>query len=281
MPRIVWDSATDGHWAPDSVAKDGETVRTPMMLFDSNKPRVNLTDTYALDGVDLDQFRPGFRTIGDAATRDLGRNARDAYVRDLQSAWKMDARKRKPDPEPDEPDEDENGDDDEQDARKKDARGFARPSQENPHQSSQAQGSHDRLGGQRHRIDDIRRPSIQARQEMIRSLQDAWKRPGGYQATPDPKERTTNAPRRNAGLSTRDGGQPMADVTPSELQARKDKAYSDYCTSLSNAWKSPAGQVRPQSALVGPGTESHIEAASDPTQRAEAIERAVERTRGA
>jgi hypothetical protein len=72
----------------------------------------------------------------------------------------------------------------------------------------------------------------------------------------------------------------VSDATPAELQARKDKAYSDYCSELSNAWKSPAGQVRPQSALVAPGIESHIEAATDPTHAA-AIEREVERTRGA
>jgi hypothetical protein len=73
----------------DDVARDGETVRGPMLLMDSadRAGRLTLTDTFKLDRPvkirDLELHKPGYRTI--------------------------DARKRKPrDDDPDE-DDDENG----------------------------------------------------------------------------------------------------------------------------------------------------------------------------
>jgi hypothetical protein len=243
--RLVWDSnGRDGRFVEDDyVARDGETIRTPMYLMDSKpRDRVQLVDTFQLDGASLDQFRPGYRTIGDCAPHS---SARDTYVRDLQSAWKMDARKRKP-PEPDEPDNDD--DQDEQDARQKDARGFARRSPEgsrsggsnqekNPHQGPQAQGYDARLDGERRRLDDIRKPSLEARADYVRRLQDDWRRPATLLPSQFPKERTTNAPRRNAGLSTRDGGEPSMD----EFYRKRDQA-------LSEAWKSPLGRCDPNRA---------------------------------
>jgi hypothetical protein len=185
--RIKWLDAekTDGRWVgDDDVIEDGGRVHIPMMLFDSNRTR--LVDTFQLDGASLDQFRPGYRLLGDKA-RETVRNARQDMIDRATNAWRMDARKRKP-PEPDE-DDDDDEDQDEADARKKDARGFARrspegsrsggPDQENnSHQGPQAQGSHDRLDGRRDRRDDLRRGALEARAAYVRDLQTAWKRSG-------------------------------------------------------------------------------------------------------
>jgi hypothetical protein len=170
MPRIKWGAnGRDGRWVPDDVIEDKKTLRVPMILFDSN--RTALRDTFQLDGADLDQFRPGFRMISDAQRAAVS-NARAEMIDRATNAWRMDARKRKP-----EPDEDDDEDDqDESDARAKDARGFARRSQEGSHAGRhQAAHTDARLDGQRFRLDDLRKPSILAREEMIRKLQDAWK----------------------------------------------------------------------------------------------------------
>jgi hypothetical protein len=95
----------------DDIARDGETVRRPMLLMDSDDSgRVTLTDTFKLDRPvkirDLELHKPGYRTL--------------------------DARKRKP---PDDEDEDEDD------------------------------------------IDDVRAPSIKARDAYVRSLSDAWPSP--------------------------------------------------------------------------------------------------------
>jgi hypothetical protein len=65
-------------------------------------------------------------------------------------------------------------------------------------------------------------------------------------------------------------------------QRRRDAAYENYTSELSNAWKNPPGVRSPQRSLVGPGTSGMIAAASsgDPAERANAIERLGERTRG-
>jgi hypothetical protein len=252
--RIKWLDAkkTDGRWVgdDDEVIPDGGRVHVPLMLCDSRR---NLTDTFAVDG-DLAQHRPGFRLIGDQATRDSVRSARDTYVRDLQSAWKMDGRKRKPDP--DDPDEDnENGDDDEQDARAKDARRLARRSQEgsrsggpnqenNSHQGQASQGSHDRFDGERHGHDDIRRGALEARAAYVRDLQTAWKRPA------DPIARTYEPHRPFVPRSARDAAQPDLGTRPEEIQARRDAAWKSYTDQLSNAWKSPVGRLDPNRAGV-------------------------------
>jgi hypothetical protein len=265
MPkRIVWDSnGRDGRWVgdDDEVIPDGGRVHVPLMLCDSRR---NLTDTFQLDGATLDQFRPGYRVLGDktvVAHNSIRDPARAEMIDRATNAWRgstgacapIDARKRKPDP--DEDDDDEENGNGAADGRRRQAH--------DPHQGSQAQGYDARLDGGRRLRDDPRRPSIEARADYVRRT-----------PLPLPETRTSGLPRANAGHPTRD-------VTPDEHQARRDKAYQSYCSELSNAWKSPAGQVRPQSALVAPGIESHIEAAADPTGRAAAIEREVERTRGA
>jgi hypothetical protein len=108
MPkRLVWDSARDGHWVDDNdEIKPGQSVRVRMqdMPFLRDSKRTTLTDTFKIDDASLDQFRPGYRLLGDKA-RETVRNARQEMIDRATNAWRMDARKRKP--EPDEPDEDD------------------------------------------------------------------------------------------------------------------------------------------------------------------------------
>jgi hypothetical protein len=174
MPRIKWDAnGRDGRWVPDDVIEDKKGVRVPLYLQDSN--RTQLTDTFQLDGASLDQFRPGYRVLGDkTVVRDNNiRNlARAEMIDRATNAWKMDARKRKPEPDEDD-DDDENGNG-AADGRRRQAH--------NPHQGQAPQGQDARLDGQRFRIDDIRRPSIEARDAWIRQMSDAWRHPAGLHA---------------------------------------------------------------------------------------------------
>jgi hypothetical protein len=67
---------------------------------------------------------------------------------------------------------------------------------------------------------------------------------------PGQKERTTNVPRRNAGLSTRDGGVPPSAEKVDDIQAKRDEAWNSYRNQLSEAWKSPVGRLDPNRAAV-------------------------------
>jgi hypothetical protein len=227
MARIVWDSARDGHWVDENdEIKNGTTLRVRMQDMPFLRDgRTQLTDTFKVDDAGLDQFRPGYRQLGDKA-RETVRNARQEMIDRATSAWRMDARKRKPEPDEDD-DDDENGNND------------ARAQEKNPHQRPATQSAHDRQHFSDRRLDDIRA-------EMIQRLTDAWK----SAATPNPKERTTNVPRRNAGLSTRDGAEPDAGSRPDDLQAKRDEAWNSYRASLSEAWKSPVGRLDPNRAGV-------------------------------
>jgi hypothetical protein len=234
--RIKWLDAekTDGRWVDDDeVIPDGGRVHVPLMLCDSRR---NLVDTFKLDGAALDQFRPGFRTIADnvGAPNNIRSAARDTYVRDLQSAWKMD-RKRKP------PDDDEDPDDDENGNGAADGR---RHEKNNPHQRPAHQSQDARLDGDRFRIDDIRRPSIDAWATYVRDLQSAWKRPA------DPIARTYEPHRPFVPRSARDAAQPDQGTRPEDVQARRDAAWKSYTDQLSNAWKSPVGRLDPNRAGV-------------------------------
>jgi hypothetical protein len=258
MPkRLVWDSATDGHWVDDNdEIEDGKTIRVRMaeMPFLRDSKRTHLTDTFRVDGIDLNLHRPGHRLIADLATRGSVSSARQEMIDRACNGWKDLRHAGSP----------------RTDAVQTDAHRNARPSQENPHQRPQAEGQDARLDGQRHRLDDIRRPSTDAWAAYVRDLQTAWKkRPA------DPIARTYEPHRPFVPRSARD-------ATPDELQARKDKAYSDYCSELSNAWRSPAGQRKPQWATVGVGPSSFIEAMepADPTERAAAIEKQNEAWKG-
>jgi hypothetical protein len=240
MPkRIKWDrNGRDGKWVdgPDRVLDEGETLRVPLFLQDSK--RTQLRDTFRLDDAGLDHFRPGYRMLGDKA-RETVRNARQEMIDNATNAWRMDGRKRKP---PDDDEDEDNYDEDEN------GTGDRHPKKADDAGCYQAADRDARQYGSDRLRDDIRRRSIEARAAWIRALGDAWKRPGGYQPTPDPFQRTYGQKRPIEPRSVSNGGRPMADATPDDIQARRDAAWNSYKDQLSNAWRSPAGRADPNRA---------------------------------
>jgi len=76
------------------VLKDGRSIRTPMYLMDATQRGVRehfqqVTDGSS-DGAGL--HRPGPRYIADAAMRDAKQQALDEYQRDVENAWRADAK---------------------------------------------------------------------------------------------------------------------------------------------------------------------------------------------
>jgi hypothetical protein len=282
--RLVWDSATDGHWVDNNdEVEDGTTLRVRMqeMPFLRDSKPTQLTDTFHVDDADLDAHRPGYRILGDKA-RETVRNARQEMIDRTTSAWRMDdARRRKADPDDEDDDDD---DEDQQDARSRDARKFARPSQEGSHAGRHQAANQDaRLGATGSSLLDIRRPALEARAAYVRDLQTAWRRPA-TQVTPDPIRRTYE-PKRAIGprsakpqLAPRDGAQPDLGGRPEDME----EFYRKRDLALSEAWKTPTGRMTPQTARTAPGPAGFIEATAsgDPAARAAAIERQGERWRG-
>jgi len=72
----------------DDIVADGESVRRPMLMMD---------------------HRPGYARLTDAQVR-ARREARDAYVQKLQTAWRTDARRKRDDDDEDDDDELDNND---------------------------------------------------------------------------------------------------------------------------------------------------------------------------
>jgi hypothetical protein len=85
----------------DDEVKDGESVRTPLYLCDAvtydedGEPHF----VRASAGVDLSRHQPGYRSVGDAASksthcgdldalRDAARSARSSWIRKISDAWK-------------------------------------------------------------------------------------------------------------------------------------------------------------------------------------------------
>jgi hypothetical protein len=78
--KLKWLNKTDGQWIDeDEVVEDGGTVHVPLMLCDS---MAGQRSGYAL------------LTADQVAKR---QEARDGYIRDLNSAWRMDAKRKPPD----------------------------------------------------------------------------------------------------------------------------------------------------------------------------------------
>jgi hypothetical protein len=67
----------------DEPLRDGERVRVPMIMMDSN--RMTAID-YGDDP--LARHKPGFRRAADQAMRDAGHRAYDGRVKRMSDAWK-------------------------------------------------------------------------------------------------------------------------------------------------------------------------------------------------
>ena len=77
----------------DDVVPDGGVVRTPLHLMDSMQR--------AIAGVNLSDHQPGYRTTADAKVRDARREARDArqaWIKQLNDAWRTPGRDAGPEP---------------------------------------------------------------------------------------------------------------------------------------------------------------------------------------
>jgi hypothetical protein len=139
----------DGRYV-DDVAAEGERIAVSLMMCDSH-PRRWPGYAVPLSAGEAALLRPGFR-LADAATRDSVTSARNEMIARSHSAWMDGKRRREP------PDDDD--DDDDLDRENRDRQSVAR--NQAPRLNSLA---------------DIRRPAIEAREAMIRRMQDAWKSP--------------------------------------------------------------------------------------------------------
>jgi hypothetical protein len=122
----------DAYHFDDDEVEDGREVRVPLMMCDS-RPRhwpgyaTPLTDAEVADRLAFHQ--PGFRTADQAskstnfvdldAARDAARLARQEMIDRANSAWRTDARRKKPDDDEDD-DEDEDALDRERNRRSDD-----------------------------------------------------------------------------------------------------------------------------------------------------------------
>jgi hypothetical protein len=94
---------------------------------------------------------------------------------------------------------------------------------------------------------DVRAPSIRARDEMVSQLRDAWRRPaevGPGPAATLPAPSFGPAPLRPV---------PGASSDDDDSQKRRDRVAQEYATAVSSAWKMRGPAPGPQRAEVGPG----------------------------
>jgi hypothetical protein len=94
-----------------------------------------------------------------------------------------------------------------------------------------------------------------ARDQWIADMCDAWKRPPTRDASqPDLGSRPEDLMRMRRHLR----GDPDDDA-----QARRERAYQDYTTTISEAWKNPPGVARAENALLGADPKSMV---AEPTR---------------
>jgi hypothetical protein len=227
----------DGRWIDDVVVDEGAEVRVPAMLMDG-RPKGWVSPLTDAQVKLLDQHKTGFRTIDQVTdrtglsdlktARDGARSAREDYLRDLNSAWKTDARRKRDDPDddPDDPDD-------------------------------PAEDALDReFGADRAR-------AIRAREAYERRLRDAWRTPAPSLAA-HPGKLATELRRPNADTAERhasaSGPGPAATLSPGGVpdpddpQKRRDAAWAEYSNSLSQAWKNGASRnAGPGPSVVGAG----------------------------
>jgi hypothetical protein len=191
--KIKWRNQHDGYLVEDDddIARDGEIVHTPMMMFDSAAGR------------------PGFAQLTDEMIAKRAQ-ARDSWIKQMSDAWRGSKSERITDirrPPADE-DEDEDDDDDGND----NGRGGARPRRRNSEDAQVA----------------ARKAATRSYHQMVRRLEDAWRRPvGSVRANGEP-DMSSSAETMRHHLRTE----------PDEnAQARRDAAWAQYRDQLGNAWK--------------------------------------------
>jgi hypothetical protein len=230
----------------DDEMRDGETLHVRMNMMDSTR--------FAFDAADLADHTPGFRDEARALEayrrycRDMGlpshrvsdavvRDARTAWLADMQNAWRGDARASKirrlpeADPDPDENDDEPEG----------------------------SAGQFNRQYRSRRERGWSAMPfKGDARDEYVRRLTDAWKHetPASDASQPDLGTRPED-PRAPSGVTDPN----RASNLEEQVERVRGRAWATYRTTLENAWKNPPGVHPPQRAQVGPAGPSDVIAA--------------------
>jgi hypothetical protein len=229
----------------DDETRDGESVRVPLLIMDGAR------------------HAPGFVQLTDDYYIARRRAARDAYIRDLSSAW--DGRKRRREPE--EPDEDEL-------RREADRR---RSFDFSPRGRIADAAQFDLL--------DARRRG--AWYGMCARLQDAWKTPTRDWGQPDqgstPAELAAhnmrnirNRPDENENLVR--GAPTSGGNVPSP--GDREKMYAQRNRDLENAWRSPSGVAPLKPTQIGAGPAAMVMRGRTDPSRAGQIENQRERWLG-
>jgi Arc/MetJ-type ribon-helix-helix transcriptional regulator len=182
------------------IARDGEVVRRPIHLMDSLQR--------AITGVD--QHTRGYRSSTSETVRDAqraARNSRDAYVRNLSTAW--DAKKRRQPPD----------DDDKEDVEGNEGQDVTDPEQ---------------VGRSALSVDAARRVANDSYRKMCDRLASAWRtsdhNAAAYLRQPEPRLEP-HFPRSDEPV------QSFLRKPDGDAQARKDAEYKKRCQDLENAWR--------------------------------------------
>jgi hypothetical protein len=232
----------------DDIVRDGERVRVPVLLMDSTRPTF-----------DAAAHQPGFRTDAESYLRAYREYCRDAghssldcvsaadaraersrWISDMQRAWRMDARKRQPDPD-EEPDD---GDDD--DGREP----LGSDGQYNRQFRSRRKIGQTALPFESHA--DARMAARDAYDSMCSRLRSAWRMPVARPASDASQPDLSTPPDELMRRHTSDP------ADPADVQARRDRIYRDYTTALSEAWKNPPGVHPGESAIMSGGPKSMV-----------------------
>jgi hypothetical protein len=266
----------------DEEVEDGRSVRVPMMLMDGRRPGLDLADAQrAVMRQPMTPWRSGYALLTDeqVAARQA---ARQGMIDRATSAWRMDAKRRKPD------NDDEDGDNNDR-KRAADA-------------------------------GDQRKAAIAARNGYVKRLTDAWKRPptrdfaepdahsyqwewqrhmrnmsaGDPYSVTDPDRAKAVESQLEITCGKRDltprspnhgnvSAGPGSDVTEADVEKRRQRQHAEFSRQLENAWKNPPGISPRENAIVGAGPRSRVvgptRGYTDPPA-ALRIERQGERWRG-
>jgi hypothetical protein len=207
---------TDAYVDDDFMVPDGGSVKVRMALMDSVQRRV---------AFDAANHQPGYRSVSDAAVRaaqDARNSARARWIREMGDAWRS-PQKRAVDKNPGGgltcPRCHGAGKIDGRECPRCDGEGFVE----------------DYPAGYEHEPKDAR---SRAYFQMVQRLQDAWK------DAAQPDQSSSNAEWRRHLRNVPDPGDPNAMMRrhlrtepDDDAQARRDRAYADYCARVSQAWK--------------------------------------------